>query len=294
MNPAEQLSAPQWRARAAAHADRVDALTAGHTGRRVQGRTHPVEDFLFVYYRHSPARLRRWHPGPGVRLAPDPGMPHAGWTHYASAPDGTVGLDVGSFLAARGESVAFVRELLTATLDRPARLGCLGLHEWAMVYRASAEEVRHQGWPLRLGPAGTDDVVEAHEIRCSHFDAYRFFTPAATPRNRLRPTRELQAALEQPGCLHAGMDLYKWAFKLAPAIPSELTVDAFEHALAARALDMEASPYDLADLGVAPLRIETAEGKAAYVQRQRELADASNVLRQRLLAVLDGLLASTP
>ena len=32
---------------------------------------------------------------------------------------------------------------------------------------------------------------------------------------------------EQPGCLHANMDLYKWAFKLAPFAPAELVADCF-------------------------------------------------------------------
>ena len=45
-----------------------------------------------------------------------------------------------------------------------------------MVYRLEEDEVRHAGWPLRLGAAGTDEVVEAHQIRCSHYDAFRFYT----------------------------------------------------------------------------------------------------------------------
>jgi hypothetical protein len=50
-----------------------------------------------------------------------------------------------------------------ATADRPAQLGCFGLHEWVMVYRSGPDDVRHGAWPLHL---------------------------------------------EQPGCLHATMDLY--------------------------------------------------------------------------------------
>ena len=91
-----------------------------------------------------------------------------------------------------------------ATAQRPARLNCFGLHEWAMVYRAP--EVRHEQVPLRLGGAGTDAVVESMPLRCSHFDAYRFFTAAAAPRNAEQLTRRDQVAHEQPGCLHAAMD----------------------------------------------------------------------------------------
>ena len=179
-------------------------------------------------------------------------------------------------------------------MSRPAQLGCFGLHEWAMVHGIPADDVRHAGWPLRLGSDGTDAVVERHGIRCSHFDAYRFFTESARPRNALRPTRDSQVAMEQPGCLHAGMDVYKWAFKLTPLVPSDLVADAFDLAREIRVLDMEASPYDLRELGYTPVPIETPEGKAAYLERQRAFAERSNALRHRLLAVLDSAAADLP
>ena len=274
-----------WRALEAAHEDRVDAATAAHRERREDGRRHPVEDFLFRYYNHSPARLRRWHPGPGVVLDGAAHLPRAGWTHYRVVGN-AVQLDVDAFLRARASAVTFVRDLLSATVSRPAQLGCFGLHEWAMVHGIPADDVRHAGWPLRLGSAGTDAVVERHGIRCSHFDAYRFFTDSARPRNTLRPTRDGQAVMEQPGCLHAGMDVYKWAFKLTPLVPSDLVADAFDLAREIRVLDMQASPYDLRELGHDPVPIETPGGRAEYVGRQREFAERSNALRRRLLAVV--------
>ena len=143
---------------------------------------------------------------------------------------------------------------------------------------------RRHDVPLRLGQAATDAVVEAHRISCSHFDAFRFFTPDAIPLNRLQPTRESQPQLEQPGCLHAGMDVYKWATKLGPIVPGELLLDCFELARDIRQLDMRASPYDLGDWGYAPVPIETAEGKAFYAREQRGFAERGNVLRERLVA----------
>lgn len=80
-----------------------------------------------------------------------------------------------------------------------------------MVYGVDQDEVRHERWPLRLGSDGTDEVVRSHQLRCTHFDAVRFFTPQAIPLNAVQPTRDEQLDLEQPGCLHAGMDVYKWA-----------------------------------------------------------------------------------
>ncbi|HLS40225.1 MAG TPA: 3-methyladenine DNA glycosylase, partial [Ornithinicoccus sp.] len=250
------LPEPVWRARAEAHARAVDELTRARLERRRRGLRHPVEDFLFEYYGHRPGQLARWHPGPGVALLG--AAEREGWSGYTY--DGRAArVDLATLLARRGGAVRFVVDLLEATLSRPGRYGCFGLHEWAMVYRADEASLRHTGWPLRLGREGTDRVVETSRISCSHFDAYRFFTPEAAPRNTLRPTREGQLALEQPGCLHAGMDLYKWALKLGPAVPGDLLLDAFELARDIRYTDMAAAPYDVSSYGVAAVAIETPE-----------------------------------
>jgi hypothetical protein len=278
-----------WQELSRAHAERADALTAGHRARKARGERHAIEDFLFEYYNTRPSLLRRWHPGAGIALEPsDKGpAPHAAWRWYRTDDDGAVSLDAEAFLADRGDTVRFVHGLLSATASRPPFTGCFGLHEWAMVYRQ--ERHRHE-LPLRLGQDGTDAVVEAHPIRCSHFDAFRFFTPAAVPLNRAQPTRATQVDLEQPGCLHASMDVHKWAGKLAPAVPGALALDCFELARDVRRLDMQAAPYDLSSYGQPAVAIETAEGKAEYVRRQRDLATRAGELRSRLIAVCEELL----
>jgi hypothetical protein len=288
----QTLGEPEWRQRTAAHEARVDAATAAHQSRRRDHRTHHVEDFLFTYYSFKPAQLRRWHPGAGVRLEGAARAAHRHWRFYAVEGQ-DVRVDTDAFLAARGDTVRFVRDLLVRTAGRPARFGCFGLHEWAMVYRLDPSDVRHSGWPLRLGPEGTDAVVESHQVACSHFDAYRFFTPDALPRNVLRPTRESQSELEQPGCLHAGMDLYKWAHKLVPAVPSDLVMDCFELARDIRSLDMRAAPYDLRELGYEPVAIETPGGKAQYAAEQRGFSVRGQALRARLVEAIDAVTAES-
>lgn len=282
----------EWTRLAHEHAERADRLTAGHRARRAAGERHAIEDFLFDCYGTRPATFRRWHPGVGAGLEPGPHGPAEHHTRrwYSSDPHGVVRLDVGRFLADRGDAVHFIHRLLTATASRPAFVGCFGLHEWAMVY---GQRDRRHPLPLRLGQAATDAVVEAHRIRCTHADAFRFFTPPAVPLNRVQPTRATQTDLEQPGCLHAGMDCHKWAMKLGPAVPGDLALDCFELARDIRLLDMQASPYDLSDYGEPPVPIETPEGKAAYVERQRAHADRASRLRARLIDVCDVLL-STP
>ncbi|WP_291382991.1 3-methyladenine DNA glycosylase [Demequina sp.] len=281
------LPRSEWEPLASAHADRADALTAGHRHRAGRGEKHAIEDFLYEYYPTRPSRLRRWHPGAGTVLEDAP--EHAGWKFYRTEARGT-SVDLDAFLEARGEGVAHITRLLAATASRPARLGCFGLHEWAMVYRAG-EDRRHP-LPLRLGRAGTDAVVEANPISCSHFDAFRFFTPEAAPLNALQPTRATQLDLEQPGCLHANMDLYRWAMKLAPAIPSELELEAFGMALEIRRVDLRASPYDVSGYGLEPIAVETLEGKREYAELQANFARRGADLRSRIVASVDHMRAS--
>lgn len=275
------LPQPEWRERAAAHRERVDDLVGPYLEQRAAGTKHPVIDFLFTYYGHKPAQLRRWHPGYGVALSDAPEYTEFRGYHQMSTPTGPAWTADPSFLEKRRSTVEFVAGLLAATASRPAQLSCFGLHEWAMVYRT--DDVRHQQVPLRLGHAGTDEVVESMQLRCTHFDAFRFFTPEAVPLNIEPLTRADQVAREQPGCLHANMDIYKWGFKLAPLIDSDLLFACFELACAARELDMKASPYDLAEYGYAPIRIETPSGRAEYVRAQADIASRAEALRAQLL-----------
>lgn len=283
------LSEPEWRARQQAHEARVRVWTDPHQARASRGEKHPVYDFLFTYYGFRPAWLRRWHPGPDVALAGDGAREFLRWPEYQETRDGVM-LDPARLPVARHDFVRWLRALLAGMQERPAFFGCHGLHEWAMVYRQTPEEVRHNAWPLRFPASDLARIVEAQAVCCSHFDAFRFFTTPARPLNRLQPTRTDTAQLEQRGCLHANMDLYKWAFKLEPFTPGELTADAFELACEIRAIDMRASPYDLRALGFEPIPIETPEGRAEYERHQRQFTARGEPLRARLIALCERLM----
>ena len=273
------LPRTDWLERERAHQARADALTAEHRERAARGEKHPVWDFLFTYYSYKPAQLRRWHPGAAIEL--EHASERLTWRWYSpGGTEGSVTPDAARFAHEKADLAGLIERMLRRTASRPGQFGCFGLHEWAMVYRA--DEHRHPV-PLRLGQAGTDLVVESHDLRCTHFDAFRFFTPAAVTRNRTELTRDDQPLFEQPGCLHAGMDLYKWAVKLGPLVPGELLLDAFELARDIRLLDMQAAPYDLAPWDVVPVPIETVEGKAEYVRQQRVFAERGTRLRSELL-----------
>ncbi len=276
-----------WRAEQAKHASTVAELTAGHRERRSRGERHPVWDFMFSYYPVTPGKLGRWNPGFGVSLVADAGD-RPGTSGSLRESDDGLGrplweLDTAALMARRGDSFRYIHRLLAATLEHTPRFSCFGMHEWAMVYR---DTPRHPE-PLRLGRAGTDAVVEDSTLRCTHIDAFRFFTDAAVPRNTLQPTRATQADMEQPGCLHATMDLYKWATKLGPLVPGELWLETFRLACDVRRTDMEASPYDLSNWGFTPVEVETPEGRTEYVRRQRDFAARGQVLRRALVDLID-------
>jgi hypothetical protein len=291
------LTTADWQARRSAHERRVDVWVRPHLERHRRREPHPVEDFLFTYYSHRPAALRRWHPGFGTVL--ETAEEYADLKGYARVSTGstsedgpTIGVTVTlEHVALQERLLRGLHHLLTATARRAPQLGCFGMHEWAMVYRLDPSDVRHAAWPLRLGSTGTNQVVDRHRICCSHFDAFRFFTEAARPRNTLAPGRDDRADFEQPGCLHAGMDLYKHAFRLSPMVPSEIVAGCFELARDIRVLDMRASPYDLSGLGYSPVRVETPEGKQEYVAAQRDFAERGAPLRARLITEVERLLA---
>jgi hypothetical protein len=292
------LSCAEWQSRQAVHEQRVGGWIDPHRARTSRGVKHPVYDFLFSYYAFRPAWLKRWHPGPDVVLESsspdDPAIDAAAaflrWPEYQRTQDG-VSLNLNALPESRRAYAVWLRDLLHGISERPPFFACFGLHEWAMVYRQTPDEVRHNAYPLRFSPSELASIVERSPLCCSHHDAFRFFTAPARPLNKLQPSREAVPRNEQRGCLHANMDLYKWATKLAPFTPSELLADCFELARDIREIDMRASPYDLRSLGFEPVAIETPAGRSEYETYQRGFSTRGDPLRQRLILLCDRLLA---
>ncbi|MEZ5386926.1 MAG: hypothetical protein R3F13_15565 [Prosthecobacter sp.] len=292
------LSRDEWLERAAAHGARVASHADAFVDRRSRGAKHPVHDFLFTYYSFPPAKLKQWVPPLGVSIeCTDADIEARPWLQgdrfFRDEQEGLLRLNESLFTSREREFAAWVAMLCERILGRTGRFACFGLHEWAMVYRQPVEQVRHQGFELRLSPEALAAFVESQSLCCSHYDAFRFFTPEARPLNAQQPTLETRPDLEQPACLHANMDLYKWSSKLWPWTGSDLVGRCFELALAGRDLDMRASPYDLLNLGYEPIRIETGEGRAQYEREQRDLAARAEEVREALLTRCASLAAFT-
>jgi len=313
-----------WKKLAEDHAATVGPWLKAFRERRIRRQPHPIHDFLFVYYRFSPAKLHQWHPGIGFSLAgasidsnastkntpqntkrasasldrmaslffPELAYSSTECDHEPSSEVRSIFCDPAKISASQRERMEWSRDMLARTAERPGNFGCFGLHEWAMVYGGS--DVRHAHTaPLRLTQDEIDQVVKEMPIACSHFDAFRFFANDAKPFNVLQPTVLDRADFEQPACIHANMDLYKWAFKGMPWVGTKLLLDCFYLARDAREIDMRASPYDLTAYGIDnPICIETAEGRSEYQTHQRELADRAKPLRRSLIDRLTEILTA--
>lgn len=272
---------------AQAHRARVEPWISGHLERRRHGQAHAVNDFLFDYYPYSPGKLTTWHPGFGIVLEGPQAMEYLQYSGYHESGGG-VTADI-SWLDSRRDRLDSAIAILDASAARPPMSGCFALHEWAMVYGLEQAEVRHSSLPLRLAPTQVAEVVDEIGLRCTHFDAFRFFTADAEPLNTNALSRSTQAQFEQPGCIHASMDLYKYASWFSPLVSSDLVMDCFENAALARELDMRSSPYDVREFGLTSILIETPEGRQEYRVQQEAMIQRTSPLRNRLAGTLKAL-----
>ncbi|MBL0937673.1 MAG: 3-methyladenine DNA glycosylase [Gemmatimonadaceae bacterium] len=289
-DPRKLLTTAEWQARALTHMERVQQWTRPNRERRSRGEVHPVYDFLFQYYSYSGGRLERWHPDRHERLVDSPEARERFSAPTYEATDGVIQRSASALTASERGTLEQTLHLLSSTRDRSPNFGCFGMHEWAMVY--GGHDIRHAGTaPLRLPQVEIDALVESRPVACSHFDAFRFFAPAAQPMNRIPLAWATRYAAEQPGCIHANMDLYRWAYTSMPWIGSDLLWGCFDLAMKLRVLDMQAGPYDLRAFGFEPVRIETAEGRDEYQQRQRELSVRASTLRTELINAVSAILA---
>lgn len=294
------LSQSDWQTLAQSHCQSMSQWTHGYRARRRARQSHPVQDFLFVYYRYSSKKLESWHPGAGVRLENAAASAHRKRLFspqaYRVVGQNDLVCDPTLMSPKLRASLTWIADLLKRTQQQRPNFSCLGLHEWAMVYHG--QEVRHEKTTkLRLSQAEVDAVVESRPLTCTHFDAFRFYAIDAKPLNRTQPTLENRPSQEQPACIHANMDLYKWAFRSMPWIGSDLLSRCFKLAMLAREIDMRASPYDLSYLDdgqqYPPIKIETSEGRSEYEIRQREIAERATHLRGELISKIGSILEIT-
>lgn len=283
----EVLPISEWQQHKTDHEQRVDELVSDYLEARSRQQKQPVMDFLFEYYAFRPSALRRWSPGLGVALELDDkyDLPELS---ELKVDDGLAYPDPSLFPQKRLRSAKWILGMLRNAQSKKPSFGCFGMHEWAMVYKT--DDVRHAQLGLRMPPKELAEFVESRPLVCTHFDAYRFFTPEAVPLNKFELSREVFEDMEQPGCIHSNMDLYKWSFKMYPWIGSNLILETFELACEARTIDMKASPYDLLEHGLEPIRIETEAGRKEYLKQQQAIYERGVPVREKLIDNYESLI----
>lgn len=316
------LSEEEWRKDAAAHSMALDSLLypslsakSRFQPKRKQAlnkpivRTHlvsdnPIYNFLHSYYKYSTSDLKKYSPGMSVIMAGASPGANADTLHEKYMTFNEFGgcYDINQFQQlADGkygrERITRDRDILQSTSTKVPFFGCFGLHEWAMLYSGNgAATTRHQeSTPLRVDQQTIDAVVGAPgQLRCTHYDAFRFFQPAAKPINTVKTlSRENTPRHEQPGCIHANMDLFRYAYQLYPFVSSALLLQALTLALEARKVDMRASPYDVSAFEGCeiPICVETPQGRKLYIAEQERVANAAVPIRQALLSIYDEVLS---
>jgi len=286
----QNLARPDWQKLREAHHDIVLPWITPRLERRSRQESHPVDDFLFEYYPISANRLLIWHPGINTALqataADFADFPATSYEFVPGVNDHDGVIQIRNEWLAKNQSTALdLKDFLAKTHNRKLRSGCFGLHEWAMIL--GSDEVRHEKWPLRLSQRQIKATIDEVGLRCTHFDAFRFFTPVAAPLNPLQLTRIDQNDVEQPGCLHANMDLYKHAQRYAPIFGSDIVRKTFQLAKDIRSVDMQVAPYDLAELGVIPIPVETQAGRDVFASKQVEFAKRAQELRLEMISTIE-------
>lgn len=315
-----KLPVSSWEQEAMLHEKELDRMlyppgeclkTRQHTVK-----THPIYNFLHTYYRYSAKNLRYYSPGIDVVMEAKKETSSSGsnsnskrrkdlhisqldpkYLHvlndeccsYTLPPTATIEptSPFGWITMSRN------RDLLMNTDSRIPFFGCFGFHEWAMLYSGRNQGPLSQPLPshqkevpIRVTQEVIDDVVETMGLRCTHYDAYRFFHPSVQPLNSIHPlTRTNQIDHEQPGCVHTAMDLFKYAYQIYPFISSSLLRSCIHIALTARKLDMRASPYDTTNVLYCgpPICVETLEGRNQYQEEQKALALEAAIVREELI-----------
>lgn len=280
------LSYLEWKSAQEIHSKKVDEKLSKFLTNRGLQKKHPVFDFLFEYYSFRPGLLSRWTPGlkSVLESKTESSLPQF-TSNWIQIDNNLWKLSVEDFKPTRLNGLERTLTLLKNSSSQKPFLGCNGMHEWAMVYGENYS--RYEWLPFRLSQKSINVFVEDHPIRCSHYDAFRFFTPEARPLNKLQPELNKTPEFEQPGCLHTNMDLYKWAYKYYPWVSSDLIWACFELSWEIRKVDMQASPYDLSEFGVIPICIETENGQREYRERQNAFYHTAKPLRAALITELE-------
>lgn len=200
------LNREEWTKKVQEFSGRCQAMLRGQL---YKDPGHPIYNFILKYYfSMSPKCLTHYSPGANVLLkqvSPDVMIKTLAHKESFGDPlshvDGGYVLDLAKlkFTASKRRAMEHVVRLLRAIDRKPPLLHCFGLHEWAMVYRNDTTKTddqisslsKFQSLPLRVSPEEIKRVLvpvegSASVLRCTHYDAIRFFTSDSVGINAIK------------------------------------------------------------------------------------------------------------
>jgi hypothetical protein len=198
-----------------------------------QDRNHPIYNFIFVYFFFNRKILFQYSPGIDVEIESNHDPKELVTINLA--PELQPVSSHRDNLAVTSIEKKLSKKFLQRTLhilksiqSKTPSFWCFGLHEWAMQYHSTQQTLTlpqknssFQSLPLRVTQEQIESLINPirHEaqssvprLRCTHYDAIRFFTPSSAPLNVVSPspTRSTVDQYDQPGCIHVNMDLFKY------------------------------------------------------------------------------------
>ena len=231
------------------------------------GVKHPVEDFLFTYYSHRPGAAAPLAPGRGRRA--DRRRPAELGRDYRATPRRRRRSTPRRYARGAATRSRWIRDLLAAH-RRAAR------RTWAASACTSGRW--STGRPRRrYGTTPGRCACRPRRTAAGRRGARRAVQPLRRVPLLHRAGPAAQRAARRPGSRSTSSSspaacTPTWTSTSGRTSsprwsPSELVADCFALARDIRALDMRASPYDLAALGYEPVRVETPEGRADVRRR---------------------------
>jgi hypothetical protein len=197
-----------------------------------QDKNHPIYNFIFVYFFFNQKILFQYSPGMNTTIELDQDYDKLFSLNLAPElqPIEAQSKTLAISFSEKKISKKFLQrtlQILKSVQSKLPSFWCFGLHEWAMQYHSSqlapspsTKSSSFQSLPLRVSPEQIESLINPPSsaiqppiprLRCTHFDAIRFFTPSSLPLNVISPTptRNTVDQFDQPGCIHVNMDLFK-------------------------------------------------------------------------------------
>lgn len=159
-----------WHKQRAEYAGSIVPFTSNYRQRKGKGLSHPIYDSDLPITLFLQPSLKR-HPGYGAVLeVKDESQAKELLENplYKKKQSGAsllnIFLSIEKIRERELKQLTWISTLSRNINQRAPRFSCLGLHEWAMVYKSQ----EHHPYPLRLSNSEIESFLDSSTIACSH------------------------------------------------------------------------------------------------------------------------------